>query len=86
MIFQVEVNPYFSQKLLLEYCKSTGIQVIAYAPFYSPENPLADIDVPLLVTRPTITKLAEKHKKTPGQIILRYLVSKKFNVFSSFAL
>eukprot|EP00092_Neocalanus_flemingeri_P020553 GFUD01022266.1.p1 GENE.GFUD01022266.1~~GFUD01022266.1.p1 ORF type:complete len:327 (-),score=76.82 GFUD01022266.1:440-1420(-) len=80
---QVEVHAYFSNKGIVEYCKSKGITVCAYAPLGSPSrgeriksttsletqslNPLED---------PVIVELSQAYKKTPGQILLRHLLQR----------
>lgn len=61
---QFEVHPLFTQKPLIEYCKNHGIQVEAY-------SPLARMD-DRLMRLPALHKIAEKHKKSIVQIILRW--------------
>lgn len=50
----------------------------AYAPLGSPSRPWASPDTPELIRDPRLLSLAEKYKKTPAQIILRYLVCTAF--------
>ncbi|VDK46832.1 unnamed protein product [Anisakis simplex] len=81
---QIEAHLYFPQKELRQYCRSRNIAVTAYAPLGSPGRkdfrpdgfwpegePLKD---------PTVQVVAEKHKKTPAQILLRFLVENGFCV------
>lgn len=63
-INQIEVHPLFTQKELLEYCKSKGIVVEAYTPVARYDD--------RLVRLPILKKLEEKYKKTFVQIILRW--------------
>ncbi|KAI1766318.1 NADP-dependent oxidoreductase domain-containing protein [Hypoxylon sp. FL1150] len=74
---QVEMNPYFPQYDLFEYCVSKNIQVIAHCPLggaLAPEvarrsggGPLGD---------DTIKSIADAHGKTPAQIILAWLTGR----------
>lgn len=61
MVNQVEFHPRLTQKDLLAFCKEKGIQLEAWSPLMR-----GDMDMPLL------RELAEKYKKTPAQIVLRW--------------
>ncbi|WP_455664439.1 aldo/keto reductase [Phocaeicola sp.] len=61
---QIEVHPLFTQKPLVEYCKSEGIQIEAY-------TPLARNDERLRRNR-ILRTIAEKYGKTQLQVILRW--------------
>ena len=63
-INQVEVHPLFSQKPLIEYCKSKGIVVEAY-------TPLARMDE-RMTRLPLLKNMAKKYNKTISQLILRW--------------
>jgi len=58
---QVEYHPLLNQLELLQYCKRAGIQLEAWSPIMK-----GNLNLPVL------TKLAEKHGKTPAQIVLRW--------------
>lgn len=62
MVNQVEYHPHLTQEELRAFCKKEGIQLEAWSPLKQGE----------LLTEPTIVKIAEKHKKSPAQIILRW--------------
>ncbi|WP_226676164.1 aldo/keto reductase [Mesobacillus jeotgali] len=62
MVNQVEYHPHLAQTELLEFCKAEGIQMEAWSPLKQGE----------LLSEPTITEIAEKHKKSPAQVILRW--------------
>lgn len=66
MVNQVELHVFLQQPELLEYCKQNDIVVEAYSPLahgYGMDDPV-------------LKKLAEKHSKTPAQIMLRWCVEK----------
>ena len=63
-INQIEVHPLFTQKPLIEFCKSKGIIVEAY-------TSIARFD-DRLVRLPKLKKIANKYNKTIVQIILRW--------------
>lgn len=63
-INQVEVHPLFTQKPLIEYCKSKGIVVEAYTPVARYDD--------RLVRLPLLKHLEEKYHKSFVQIILRW--------------
>jgi D-xylose reductase len=73
---QIEHHPYLVQPTLLQLAKSEGIAVTAYSSF----GPQSFIelewqkakDTPVLFEHPVITAIAEKHKKTPAQVLLRW--------------
>ncbi len=64
LINQFEVHPLFTQKPLIEYCKTKGIQVEAY-------TPIARYDA-RLVRLPLLKRLEKKYNKSFIQIILRW--------------
>jgi diketogulonate reductase-like aldo/keto reductase len=68
MVNQFEVHPYCYDASLIEYCQHHHIRVIAYAPFASGAFGL--------LSDATLKAVAEEHKKSVGQIILRWLVQK----------
>lgn len=68
---QIEVNPGWNQKKMIEFCKSHGITVTAYGPMgrphrntYGNHSALGDAKV---------LEIGQKYGKTDGQVILRYL-------------
>ncbi|MCM3609946.1 aldo/keto reductase [Planococcus sp. MERTA32b] len=62
VINQVEYHPHLSQVELREFCEKENIQLEAWSPLKKGE----------LLKDAEIQRLAEKHKKTPAQIILRW--------------
>lgn len=64
VVNQIEVHPLFTQKPLIDYCKSKAIQVEAYSPIAQNNDRLRRNRV--------LNRLAEKYGKTMQQIILRW--------------
>jgi diketogulonate reductase-like aldo/keto reductase len=60
---QIELHPRLTQVELREYCASKGIAVESWSPLMHGGEVLRD---------PVILGLAEKHSKTPAQVILRW--------------
>nr|CAD7203953.1 unnamed protein product [Timema douglasi] len=82
---QVELHVFFQQKELVAFCKALDITVVAYAPIGSPgiyefiEKVGGDIkSIPNLspLNDPVVVKIAQKHKKSPAQILLRHIVQR----------
>ncbi|XP_058460405.1 1,5-anhydro-D-fructose reductase-like [Malaya genurostris] len=73
---QVECNPGLNQRKLIEFCKNLDITITAYSPLGRPNYYEKD---PKNTPKPAlddvrVAEIAKKYGKTPGQIILRYLV------------
>jgi diketogulonate reductase-like aldo/keto reductase len=63
---QLEIHPYCRDPELESFCRDQGIVVTAYAPFASGA-------FAMLKDR-ALTSIAERHGKTPGQVVLRWHV------------
>jgi diketogulonate reductase-like aldo/keto reductase len=68
-VIQVESHPYLPEWELLEYCKSKGIVLQAFAA-------LGHGIEPKLVDDPVITGIAKRVNKTPAQVILAWAVQR----------
>lgn len=62
MVNQVEFHPLLTQEELRRYCKDEKIQMEAWRPLTRGQ----------IFDNPVIQQLAEKHGKTPAQVILRW--------------
>jgi diketogulonate reductase-like aldo/keto reductase len=62
---QIELHPMLQQKETRDYCSERGIAVESYSPIMRGGEALE---------HPTIANLAQKHGKTPAQIVLRWHV------------
>jgi len=81
MNLQVECHAYFPQFELQEFCKDLGITFTAYAPIGSPGrmaggSHFSKNDFPILLDDPKVKALADKYRKTPAQICLRWLTQR----------
>lgn len=73
---QIEHHPYLVQPTLLKLAESEGIAITAYSSF----GPQSFIelewqkakDTPVLFEHPVVVKIAEGHKRTPAQVLLRW--------------
>lgn len=73
---QIEHHPYLTQTRLVEYAQKEGLTVTAYSSF----GPLSFIELsvqdavnsPPLFEHELIQSIAEKHGRTPAQVLLRW--------------
>jgi diketogulonate reductase-like aldo/keto reductase len=68
-VIQVESHPYLPEWELLEYCKSKGIVLQAFAA-------LGHAIEPRLIDDPVITGIAKRVNKTPAQVALAWAVQR----------
>ncbi|CAH1101268.1 unnamed protein product [Psylliodes chrysocephalus] len=80
---QIELHLYFQQKKLVEFCHKNNIVVVSYVPLgstdtgdFTAKTYGRNIILPNVLQEQVVTKIAEKHKKSAAQVILRYLIQK----------
>jgi diketogulonate reductase-like aldo/keto reductase len=71
---QVELHPFFTQHPLREFHATHGITTEAWSPLggihvYRPADPNAVLNA---LEHPAVTAIAERHGKTPAQVVLRW--------------
>lgn len=69
---QFEVHPHCLNKRLIAHCHSRNVVVTAYAPLGSPGHPQFTADSRLAINEPEILAVAQRHQKTPAQVMIRY--------------
>jgi D-xylose reductase len=83
-VLQIEHHPYLVQQNLLTLAKEHDIAVTAYSSFGPQSFIECDMklaaDTPLLFDHPVINKAAEKHGKTPAQVLLRWATQRGISV------
>ncbi|XP_050420524.1 aldo-keto reductase family 1 member B1-like [Adelges cooleyi] len=72
VVNQVESHPYLTQKKLKEFCDKNDIRLTAYGPLGSPKRSWADQDELAVLEEPVVKKIAENHKKTAAQILIKF--------------
>ncbi|KII60949.1 Aldo-keto reductase family 1 member B15 [Thelohanellus kitauei] len=82
---QVELHPYLPQRKLYQFCKDNRIEISAYAPLGSPGTRLPHVDttvpgIPRLMEDPLICDIAQNHKATPAQVLLRWGIQRGYPV------
>ena len=70
---QVELHPYLQQWDLKKFCEQNGIYMTAYYPLGGARNMSSDDAV---IKHPTIVSIANKHNKTPAQILIRWCIQR----------
>jgi D-xylose reductase len=77
-VLQVELHPYLTQEKLLRFCRERRIAVTAFSPLGATsyvELGMAN-DQDLVLRNPAVLETANRHGKTPAQIVLRWGVQR----------
>lgn len=75
-VLQIEHHPYLVQEKLRQLAEGEGLAMTAYSSF-GPQSFVEmelkkALNVPMLFENPTVKQIAEKHGKTPAQVLLRW--------------
>jgi diketogulonate reductase-like aldo/keto reductase len=70
LVNQIEVHVFLARKELCDFCTANGILVEAYSPLAKARS----------MTNPVLASIAQKHKKTVAQVMLRFLVERSLIV------
>jgi diketogulonate reductase-like aldo/keto reductase len=74
---QVEFHPFLVQSELAEFCKQQGIVLEAYSPLGSPDSYAGKLSgAPSLLRHELINSIADKHGKSPAQVLIRWSTQK----------
>lgn len=79
-VLQNECHVYLQQKDLVDLCKASGIIFQAYSPLASADSPFRKDGDRSLFTEDAILFIAQKHKKTPAQVALRWNIQRGVSV------
>lgn len=71
---QIEVHPHCLNKRLIQHCHSRDVIVTAYSPLGAPAHPIFNPESRRVINEPEIWNVAQRHQKTPAQIMIRYQV------------
>ncbi|XP_062710835.1 1,5-anhydro-D-fructose reductase isoform X1 [Aedes albopictus] len=76
---QVECNPGFTQKPLIQFCRHHGITVTAFSPMGRVDRSDSSCRVTAdVLQHPQVAAIGAKYGKTPGQVVLRYLTLARY--------
>ncbi|XP_054935568.1 aldo-keto reductase family 1 member A1-like [Physeter macrocephalus] len=81
-VLQVECYSYLAQNGLVAHCQARSLEVTAYSPLGSSERAWCDLDEPVLLEEPVVLAPAEKHGRSPAQILLGRQVQQKVSCIS----
>lgn len=79
---QVEVNPYFQQDAMLEFCQANSVHMTAYSPLGSFDRPVGmkGKDEPVLFDDSVLNELADRKGISVAQLILAWIMQRGISV------
>ncbi|KAK9881836.1 hypothetical protein WA026_018023 [Henosepilachna vigintioctopunctata] len=86
-VVQLEIHPFIPNLDQIKFCKQNGITVLGYAPlddgnFCMKEKDTKSKNDRSFVNEEVIIRIARKHSKTPGQVILRHMMQGRIGPLS----
>ncbi|CAL4060135.1 unnamed protein product [Meganyctiphanes norvegica] len=79
-VHQVEMHVEFQQDEMHKFCEANNIIMTAYAPLGSPGRPATSKSVPELLKNPVVKLVADNHKVTTAQVLVRYWIQRGVTV------
>lgn len=76
VINQVECHAYLQQRKMSAFCASKNIVLTAYSPLGSPQRPGVTSSDRVLLDDPKLKALANKHRKTVAQVLIRHQIQR----------
>lgn len=85
---EIELHVYLQQPQLVKYCQDNGIVVVSYfslgnlgyVQLEEKRGKKTTLGFGKVLTDPTVLQIADKHKRSPAQILLKFLVQKNIAV------
>lgn len=77
-VLQVELHPYLTQEKLLRFCRECHIAVTAFSPLAAESYFSINMAEPgeSVLEKPAVLGAADRHNKSPAQIVLRWAVQR----------
>ena len=74
---QVEVNPYFQNSKLIEFCQANNIVVSAFGPIGGGQDSYSKKpDLKVILQNEVLIEIGKKYNKSPAQVAIRWGVQK----------
>jgi len=80
---QIEIHVYLQNEELVKFAQKNGIVVVGYSSLGAPGSAIYSSDsglVPHILEEPKLSVIAAKYNKTPGQVVLKFLLQKNIVV------
>lgn len=80
---QIELHPYLTQQVLLDWCEAHSVRVTAFSPLGSPSYVSLGMDKGLgggVLEDPVVCEIAAAHGKTSAQVVLRWNIQRGVSV------
>jgi len=74
---QIEIHIYLQSEELVKFAQKNGIVVVGYSSLGAPGTAIYSSDsglVPNILQEPKLSVIAAKYNKTPGQVVLKFLL------------